>query len=56
MVIILNVFMSVFLILYCEVIQGMIFVKSMVFDAIDNFLRVNMVIFINDLNDVFFNY
>lgn len=56
MVIVLNVFMGVFFILNCEVIQSMIFVKPMVFDTIDNFLRVNMVILINDLNDVILNY
>jgi len=56
MIIILNVFMGVFFILYGEVIQSMIFVKPMVFDTIDNFLRVNMIILINDLNDVILNY
>lgn len=56
MVILVDVPMCVLLVFDGQVIQGMVFVKSMVFNAIDNFVRVHMIIFLNNLNYFLLNY
>jgi hypothetical protein len=48
--------MSVLFVLDCQIVQSMILVESMILYALDNFLRVYMVVFVNYLNNIILNH
>lgn len=51
----LSMLMSMLLILECEVVHGMIFVKSAIFHTLNDLLRIHMVLLIDDLDDSILN-
>lgn len=51
----LGMLMGMLLILECEVVHGMIFVKPAIFHTLNHLLRVHVVFLIDDLDDTVLN-